>query len=81
MGLKEEKVKVEVFFLPKEYDILKDQAKKENVSMSEYCRLATVCDLVAMGNLKAIQLTIGRMGQKVAEKFAKMARFNLSPEE
>ena len=78
MGFKDEKVKVELFLFPDEFEILKEQVKKDNTSMSEYGRLAVLCSLVYDGNKKAIALTAKRAAQILSRKFRSIAKMEAS---
>ncbi len=64
------RIKVEVFLVPDEMEILKDLSEKDDVSYSEYMRLAFLSDAVFRGNQKAIKLTAKRMAQKLQAKWS-----------
>ncbi len=62
------KVKVEVYLYPVEQKILERLANAENISQSEYMRLAFMCDAVLDGDRQAIALTAKRGLRKIWDK-------------
>jgi hypothetical protein len=68
MGFKNERVKVEVFLFPREFEMLKRLATRANESYSEYMRLAFICDAVLDGDKEAVKLTAERGLQKIWDK-------------
>lgn len=62
------KVKVEVYMYPEEQRILERLANAQEISQSEYMRLAFMCDAVLDGDREAIKLTAKRGLQRIWDK-------------
>ena len=54
-------------FTPDERSVLEDQARKEQMSVSDYVRAAVMFSLIMDGNLRAVKITSGLVRAKVAE--------------
>jgi len=60
-------------FTREEEQVIRDEAQKQNMTVSEYVRAAVFMSLILDGNAKAIKLMAGLVTGKLAEKFAKFA--------
>ncbi|HTO23115.1 MAG TPA: hypothetical protein VMQ10_11620 [Spirochaetia bacterium] len=60
-------------FTREEEQLIRDEAQRQEMNVSEYVRAAVFMSLILDGNTKAMKLMAGLVAGKLAEKFAKFA--------
>jgi hypothetical protein len=60
-------------FTREEEEVIREEAKKQGMTVSEYVRGAVFMLLIMDGNTKAMKLAAGLVAAKMAQKFATLA--------
>ncbi len=60
-------------FTEEEEQVIREEAERQGMTVSEYVRAGVFTSLILDGNAKAIKMMAGLVGAKLAEKFAKFA--------
>jgi len=69
MAIPKDKIKVEVYLTPEEFEILKKLTAKTGDTYTEYMRQAFIWDAVSAGNPDAVKLTTKRMVELLKKKY------------
>ena len=60
-------------FTREEEQVIRQEAEKQGMTVSDYVRAGVFTSLIMDGNAKAVKLMAGLVRRKLAEKFAKFA--------
>lgn len=69
MAMREEKIKVEVYLVPEEFEILKEISQGDKITMAQCMREAFLVDAVTRGNIKALKLQVARGAELMKKKW------------
>ncbi len=60
-------------FTKEEEEVIREEAERQGMTVSEYVRTGVFMSLIMDGNTKAMKMMVGLAAVKLAEKFKKLA--------